>query len=713
MKWKSLVSIKNLRLAWRRINTASNLQHKRFFREAYLVYEASLDQNLKALHQSLLNKAWRATHVTRIYLPKPSGLQRPITLLGIEDQILLQAFANCVADKIRNKRKQVELVCVFSNQLATPADSIFFTEHWQSTYRKFQEKCKGLFNKGYRWTADFDLSAYYDTISHNVLKQIVSPKKNDTDAWGQVSKWLQTWTAVESNSMKGHGIPQGPIASDFLAEAFFLPIDLEMMKRGITYIRYVDDIRLFGREENEVRKSAIVLEQLCRERGLIPQSSKFGIRELNTAQEAMGSLPSIPPIDGRQPNGLEMPADHARKMLVSALNKKHSLVADKSRFRFVMYRAPADKVVLRHVLRLLPRHPEHIDAFMAYLSNYASSRSATNAAIRYLQNEVPYSYVRGELYHLLARIGACSDLKRALPLARKDARRRADCAALSWGVMHFLIRCQRENLAGIGRRLNTEIPLSRSLLAPVFPDRTFLRGQVIPRMLQGSLEEQLAVAREMQKRKIALRNLGLTRRQIGAHALRSLRALGVIRRSLRQNIDWVDKRLVECYGIPARPIWRTLLGTEYEHALQILIEADACFDSAPSNWLSLQDSFNDVLVRQLFVYLDSHGMPGHTRTKGRDGRLIDFGILLQDGAPFDKTYPTLAALLRDVHKRRSQLPGSHPYEKKGGARNRFLKRAEKQQLVNKLKQIYEEMARIVESSDKKQGVHTNAIMEVK
>jgi hypothetical protein len=120
-----------------------------------------------------------------------------------------------------------------------------------------------------------------------------------------------------------------------------------------------------------------------------------------------------------------------------------------------------------------------------------------------------------------------------------------------------------------------------------------------------------------------------------------------------------------------------------------------CFDSAPSNWLSLQDSFNDVLVRQLFDYLDSQGMPGHARTKGKGGKLIDFGILLQVGAPFDTTYPNEAALLRSVHERRNQLPGSHPYDKKGGAKNRFLKKAEQRSLVAKLKEVYEKIAIIV------------------
>src|SRR5450759_5010395 len=235
MRWESLVSIQNLKLAWRRINTAKNLQYKRFFRELYLVYEGALDDNLRELHKKLISKVWQPNHAVRIYLPKPSGLQRSISLLGIEDQILLQAIANGLALKLRTKRKIVELKTVFSNKLAEPKDSIFFTEQWQRTYKGFQAKCVEHFNAGYRWSAHFDLSAYYDTISHDLLIRIISPGQSHPETWAIVSDWLQKWSASESAAMTGHGIPQGPIASDFLAEAFFLPIDIYLLKAGYTY----------------------------------------------------------------------------------------------------------------------------------------------------------------------------------------------------------------------------------------------------------------------------------------------------------------------------------------------------------------------------------------------------------------------------------------------------------------------------------------------
>ena len=68
----------------------------------------------------------------------------------------------------------------------------------------------------------------------------------------------------------------------FLAESFFLPIDLRLQRENFRYVRYVDDIRIFCKSENEARKAIVLIEQECRHRGLIPQSAKIQVRELRT-----------------------------------------------------------------------------------------------------------------------------------------------------------------------------------------------------------------------------------------------------------------------------------------------------------------------------------------------------------------------------------------------------------------------------------------------
>ncbi len=694
MRWESIISIRNLKLAWRRINTARNLQYKRFFREAYLVYESSLNENIRELHKSLSAKVWEPSHATRIYIPKPSGLQRPLSLLDIEDQIVFQAVANQFARKLFTKRQKVELKTVFSNKLTSKTDSIFFTERWQSTYRVFQNECSEAFDEGYTWAADFDLAAYYDTISHDLLLNIASPTNSHAETKEIVSGWLQIWSANDQSAVTRHGIPQGPIASDFLAEAFFLPIDLQLQKRGFRYLRYVDDIRLFGTTENEVRRAAILLEQECRHRGLIPQSAKFEVRELRNVEDAMGALPSISPTVGTSEP--QISATKALEILESSIGDRPLKVVDKARFRYVMYRAPADTKFLSRVLLLLPRHPEHVDAFVAYFSNFARRPKIARAVIEYLNTDLPYSYVRGELWHVVARLSSPQELRLGLEVARTDAKDRKNCAALSWGVMHYLMRCDKEKLCRLGNRLSAEQPVSRSLLAPVFPEREFSNTGHIRTILRGSLMEQLAGAREMQKRNLTLKDIGLRQNQLKSTSKNSLRSLGVIkRRSSKADKDWVGETLEKMYSLNTESIWQGLLSTEYEHALQLLIEAKARFHSARSDWLSLQDSFNDLLTRKLFVFLKKNGLPGHSKTVGRNGKLVVYGNLIASGTPFARAYPDIASRFRDIHDRRNSLPGSHPYDLKGGAKNRWLKKAEQDGLVAQQKVAMHEVVSVV------------------
>ena len=697
MKYESLISTYNLKLAWRRINTGLNLQYKRFFRESYLVYESGINQHLKQLHKDLEAKAWRPTHATRLYVPKPSGLQRPLSLLGIEDQILLQAIANLFAKKLYNKRRSVSLKSVFSNVLSKPKDSIFFMDRWQITYQAFQKSCEKAFNDGYVWAADFDLSAYYDTISHDLLLSIESPRMSNLEVSNTIKEWLQTWSAEDPKTMTGHGIPQGPIASNFLAEAFFLPVDLSQLNERFRYLRYVDDIRLFGRTESEVINAAIVLEQKCRDRGLIPQSSKFEVRRIRSSKEAMGSLPSIPPTDSRGRAEPSMSVNTANRIVATSLGGRPKKIIDKSRFRYVMYRAPADTQLLRTVCKLLPRHPEHIDAFTAYFGNFTKRRSIAREALKYLESGVPYTYVRGELWHVVARLAERKELQRGLPMAKVDAKERSRCIALSWGVMHFLIRCEKEGISRKGRRLFSEHTVSRSLLAPILGKRDFVKLKLAVSLLNGTLVEQLAGAREMQRRTVTLNSLGLRQSRLPVHCQIALQSLGVIRRVKVAYKDYIRDILAKLYNCSHSTIWRLLLASEYEYALQIQTEAQARFNGAFSDWLGLQDSFNDLVMRNFFVFLNQNELDGYSKLYDRNGNAVRYGSLIAEGTPFDREFTTEAGALRVLHKRRNEIPNSHPYSSKGTG-SRFLKKHERDELVPLVKTALDGIANAVDEN---------------
>ena len=441
---------------------------------------------------------------------------------------------------------------------------------------------------------------------------------------------------------------------------------------------------------------AIVLEQECLDRGLIPQSTKFAISKIRSPADAMGALPSVPPPDhGGVPEPM-LSARESRTLLSTSIGGRPQKVTDKTRFRFVMYRAPKDTEFLRTVLRLLPRHPEHIDAFVGYLANFGKRRSIARAALDYLETDVPYTYVRGELWHVVARLAGGQELQRGLRLAREESKGRSRCVALSWGVMHFLMRCEQEGLMNLGHRLKAENPLSRSLLAPKLSDREFVEKRHAETLLKGEQIEQLAGARELQKRQVTLDALGIAQSDLSPFCRTTLSSLGVIRRRRRTDKDYIHDKLVGNYGCLQLAIWRELLATEYEHALQILIEAEAQFSGNLSGWLGTQDSFNDIVVRQFLIFLRNRNLKGHMNLVDKKGQLIVYGVLIGKGGPFDNAYPSEAAAFRTLHNRRNNLPGSHPYDQKGGGKSKWLKKNEQDSLIQHIKVALDGVARVVE-----------------
>ncbi len=125
MKLSQLASLRNLGLAWRRITTGGNHQYKHIYRRLYYAYEVALDANLRDLRQRITGGTFEPRHPERLYVPKASGLHRPLARLNIEDQIVLQAFANLAAKRLQRRRALLQFKVVFSNILER-SDSIFF-----------------------------------------------------------------------------------------------------------------------------------------------------------------------------------------------------------------------------------------------------------------------------------------------------------------------------------------------------------------------------------------------------------------------------------------------------------------------------------------------------------------------------------------------------------------------------------------------------------
>ena len=204
--WDNFLSKQNFLLSWRRINTGSNAYYKRFFRKTFIAYEISLENNISSLIKRIKSGSYTPKKPERIFIPKPSGLQRPITLLSVEDQIIWQALANFLQRKHRVRRDKVEERVVYSN-LYSP-NEIFFFKSWKICYRNFQNKIKEVYEDK-KWVVNFDLAAFYDTISHDHILKLINPGDLNSDICFFIKDILHFWSAEKFTHTFSHGIAQG------------------------------------------------------------------------------------------------------------------------------------------------------------------------------------------------------------------------------------------------------------------------------------------------------------------------------------------------------------------------------------------------------------------------------------------------------------------------------------------------------------------------
>ena len=697
--FRSLTSTKNLELAWHRITTASNPPYKNFFRGLHVGYSLGLTDNLRELSRRLREKTYEPQEPIRIYTPKASGLQRPISLLHIEDQIVLQAFANLYARLLRERRKNVERKVVFSNLLNTN-DSIFFVQDWRKGFTLLKKQINKIHGSGYEWVGHFDLSAFYDTVSHDLVGKTLTQRGAHNDLIFLLEKCLSKLTHSSKSCQHSHGIPQGPIASDVLAEFLLLPIDEQLMQKRIKYVRYVDDIRIFGRTENEVRKAALYLEETCRERGLIPNGDKYSIKYAANVREALGRLPSLSAQAGK--TIYFMDEDEVNEEFLTCVDPKKFDITDVSRFKYIMFHAASNKKMLPRVLRFLTYHPEMVDPIAVFLEKFGKSRRICNYVQEVLEDGVPYAYVEGRLWEVLANCeypsqkGCMIDI--AVQRLSNDPR---SPFILRKGMLLYLCATYTPNAFSLRKIFKQQREaLLQGIILPSVPNSLSSKDQkdILESCLKKkAFEAGIAAAYDITRRGIAFQSLGLKVEDLSMPVQNVLQKSEIIKRRKGAKGDSIGELLSKRYNIPYWKKWKKLLGSEYDHALEILIVAETVYDMQRSSWICLQDSFNNVVLRALLDKLKASDGRMTPPTKDANNNLIKMGGLVQDGTRFASKHKNIQRPFFDVHKRRCSVPDAHPYDEKTSAQTKPLERPRQTGFKRALAGAYKAVIKTAES----------------
>ena len=386
--FEEFIKIENLRLAFIRLQTANRNIYKEIYYEDLKNFGLFIEENLISLSNELSEEIYSPESSYKIYIPKKNDLVRPLSVLKFKDLLIYQAIINIISDSVYEEISPYYNTYIFANiynnSKENEKDKIFFFKPWKKQWNIFEEKTKKYYNDGYKFLSEFDIASFFDTIDHYILEQLlINIYKIDKKLVKLLLTILESCTNDHGNKCfrSKHGIPQGPIASSFLADLYLFNLDLEVIKLinkniDIKYLRYVDDIRIFSKDILNAKKLIAYLDLFARDLGLIPQASKICTNEVKNIDELLRhqkSKFSLIAKEYKRKNGqLKSKTNKQLKQrfLDCFVEGSDELYLDKTIIGFALYKLNQDNEIKAKIFEKWKDIHIHFEAILFYLSKH-------------------------------------------------------------------------------------------------------------------------------------------------------------------------------------------------------------------------------------------------------------------------------------------------------------------------------------------------------
>lgn len=242
----------------------------------------------------------------RVDVPKGSLGIRPGSLINLNDRIVLYGMLRLIAKKLdqrlptgvysyrvkkdedkRSLFEETDIVDLpFFNfpflKKSTIAKHIDPFEPWYALWPEFDAKSREAIDE-YPFLSISDISAYFENISLQILRNQLSRElAEEPKIVNTIMQCFEAWAERTEDGFRPlRGIPQGTSISSFFGNFFLLPLDQAFeefgAKNDIRYFRYMDDVRIFSKDEATARKIVFHMDRVIRSLHLNVQSAKTKI----------------------------------------------------------------------------------------------------------------------------------------------------------------------------------------------------------------------------------------------------------------------------------------------------------------------------------------------------------------------------------------------------------------------------------------------------
>ena len=231
----------------------NDLYKKSYSKRAFIEFQKYYENNKQIIRQEIENNKYQPENIILKEIINYKGKRRLVSILNIKDKfiskLLLEVLEKYIAPNF--------------------SENSYAYQKGKGTTQAIL-KIKKLVEEGNEIVGKIDIKDYFDTINHEKLLKMMQDVKIERRVIELINKFIKCKVDYQySTYTKTQGIIQGSPLSAILSNIYLDSFDKELDKLNIKYIRYCDDINIFGKDKKEVYSTIKFIEKRLKEQYLL------------------------------------------------------------------------------------------------------------------------------------------------------------------------------------------------------------------------------------------------------------------------------------------------------------------------------------------------------------------------------------------------------------------------------------------------------------